>query len=613
MDGWRAIRLVSGLDAGNAFSRTVEERRARPAQVPAFSGEHMRKHFALSIAFSAIVFLLMPDVCGAQGQGAGTTAGTTAEPQYLLFQIFTASPAFTTEPGKQAISKLPEPDFLDRESRAIRDAVGERGDDLHRLGVMVGPLALDYTDAQLRALIERSFAIASKYKIAVGLHIDDSKFWMNRRDLWSNPANVEWLDWKGTPNTGQYLNWGEVWRLAPQACFNSPAMLDEARRVAGKVIGPAIAEHVAKLRAKGEEALFAGVIVGWETAIGRDFETRRDLGYCALTNLGFSEKNPPADPDRALETVVQGWIETWSKSLADAGVPRDRIYSHIAFSSQKQFVEAQGSDGRSYSQVVMHTPPAVAFGMTYRPGFTTYPDAGILGDIYAARDAHGHPPWASSEGTNVNIHAVPPGIPQEGMEDYLARMFNHGATMANVFGWDVGGKENLFRRATEADESMAAYRKFLRGARLDEKPLAQSYRVGPSALQRRLRALPDRIESYRRAGGDPRLIQPQIKRLEEAVQDGRFDAMQQELDLIEAAIDLKLPDRPHTAAAGFDVAALEQQMRALPHRIEIFQQRRGDISLVKSRVESIQRHLAAGALEKAFEELQALDRILESP
>jgi hypothetical protein len=68
---------------------------------------------------------------------------------------------------------------------------------------MIGPLALDYTDSQLRTLIQRTFEVASKYHIAVGLHIDDSKFWMNRSDLWNNPSNVEWLDWSGTPNTGQ--------------------------------------------------------------------------------------------------------------------------------------------------------------------------------------------------------------------------------------------------------------------------------------------------------------------------------------------------------------------------------------------------------------------------
>jgi hypothetical protein len=462
------------------------------------------------------------------------------EPQYLIFQIFTAGPGFTTEPGNQAISKLPEAAFLDVESEKILDFVGERGDDLHRLGVMVGPLALDYTDAQMRTLIERTFAVASTHKIAVGLHIDDSKFWMNRRDLWSDPANVEWLDWKGTPNTGQYLNWGQPWRLAPQACFNSPAMLNEARRLAGEVIGPAIAEQVAMLRETGDEALFAGVIVGWETGVGQDFESRRDLGYCALTNLGFSENAPPRDRDRKLESVVQTWIGTWSNSLAGAGVPSGKIYSHIAFTSQKQFDEAQRSDGRSYSRSVRYTPPAVAFGETHRPGFSTYPDAGILGDIYTALKAHGNPPWGSAEGTNVDIQAGPPRIPDEGMQDYLARMFNHGATMTNVFGWNIGEKDNLFRRATESDEAVAAYRKFLRGARLDETPLAQSYLRSNSVLQSRMRALPGRIESYRQAGGDLRLIQPQIKQLTQNMKEGRFDAMKQELDLIEATINSKV-------------------------------------------------------------------------
>ncbi len=569
----------------------------------------MRMRLARFIGFLAFVLLSISNTHGGHSQGVNRPA----EPQYLMFQLFTAGPGFSTEAGKRAISKLPEPAFLDAESKKILDFMGERGDDLHRLGIMVGPLALDYTDAQLRTLIERTFAIASKHKIAVGLHIDDSKFWMNRRDLWSDPANVEWLDWKRTPNTGQYLNWGEVWRLAPQACFNSPAILKEARRLAGEVIGAAIAEQVAKLRQTGDEALFAGVIVGWETAIGRDFESRRDLGYCALTNLGFSEHAPPRDPDHELESVVQNWIGTWSKSLAGAGVPSGKIYSHITFTAQKQFDAARGSDRRSYSRSVMYTPPAVAFGETHRPGFSTYPDADILGDIYTGLGAHGNPPWASAEGTNVDIQG-PPRIPDEGMQDYLARMFNHGATMTNVFGWGIGDKQNVFRRATEGDEALAAYRKFLRGARLDETPLAQSYRGGRSILQSLMRALPARIESYLNAGGDPRVIQPRVKRLEENMKDGRLDAMKQELDVIEATIDAKLGGQSNVGApTGFDVAPLQQQMRALPAKIETFQQRGGDMSRLKSRVESIQRRIGAGEFEKAFEELQALNPILDSP
>jgi hypothetical protein len=464
---------------------------------------------------------------------------TVSEPQYLTFQIFTATPGFTTEEGRRAISKLPNPDFLDGEAKTIVDRVGSRGDALHRLGVVVGPLALDYTDAQMRTLIERTFAIASKYKIAVGLHIDDAKFWLNRRDLWSNPANVEWLDWKGTPNTGQYLNWGEPWKLAPQACFNSQAMLNEVRRVAGTVIGPAIAEQLAKLRKTGDEALFAGVIVGWETAIGQDFASHQSLGYCALTNLGFSEKSPPPDPDRALESVVQNWIGAWVKSLVAAGVPDDRIYCHITFKSRKQYSDEQGSHGPSYSQTVMYTPPTVAFGQGYRPGFSIYPDADLLGDIYAALVAHGNPPWASAEGTNVDIQMFPPRIPDEGMEGYLAHMFNHGASLTNVFGWDVGDPSNLFRRATEGNEAIAAYRKFLSGARLEERPLVQAYRNDLTDLQNRMHALPGRIQAFQQAGGDPHTIQPQVQQLVQDMKAGHLDAMKQELDQIEAMINAR--------------------------------------------------------------------------
>ena len=309
---------------------------------------------------------------------SGTNAGRAQSPtsndsQYLTFQIFTAGPGMTTEAGKHVFSQLPNPTFFEDEARQLLDAIGERGDERHRLGIMVGPLTLDHTDVQLRTLVQRTFAVASKYKIAVGLHIDDSKFWMNRRDLWVDHANVEWLDWSGTPNTGQYLDWGGgPWKLAPQVCLNSPAMVKEARRVAGSVIGPAIAEGLANLRSTGDEALFAGVIVGWETQLGRDFDTGRDLGYCALTNLGFNANSPPSDIDGALESVVQNWIETWSSSLADAGVPSDRIYSHIAF--VPKFDDPHRSASGSYARSVLYTPPQVAFGETHRAGFSTYPD-----------------------------------------------------------------------------------------------------------------------------------------------------------------------------------------------------------------------------------------------
>src|SRR5271156_5762250 len=103
----------------------------------------------------------------------GAQSPTTNDSQYLTFQIFTAGPGMTTEAGKHVFSQLPNPPFFEDEARQLLDAIGERGDERHRLGIMVGPLTLDHTNAQLRTLIQRTFAVALKYKIAVGLHIDD--------------------------------------------------------------------------------------------------------------------------------------------------------------------------------------------------------------------------------------------------------------------------------------------------------------------------------------------------------------------------------------------------------------------------------------------------------
>lgn len=51
------------------------------------------------------------------------------------------------------------------------------------------------------------------------------------------------------------------------------------------------------------------------------------------------------------------------------------------------------------------------------------------------------------------------------METYLARCFNHGATLVTVFSWGIGGpaviNTNPFRIVTQGPEALATYRKFL--------------------------------------------------------------------------------------------------------------------------------------------------------
>jgi hypothetical protein len=74
-----------------------------------------------------------------------------------------------------------------------------------------------------------------------------------------------------------------------------------------------------------------------------------------------------------------------------------------------------------------------------------------------------------------------PGQTGMNMETYLAKMFNHGASVVNIFAWGIGGEamKNMdFRLVTEGDDALQAYRKFLSG-----KPLIEAKLV-PSLMER---------------------------------------------------------------------------------------------------------------------------------
>jgi len=255
------------------------------------------------------------------------------------------------------------------------------------------------------------------------------------------------------------------------------------------LIGKAIQAGVMRLRERKKPELFAGVIVGWETMIGRDFKTGKYLGYRALMNRGFTREHLPTDMDGEREKVVQEFIELWATGIADAGVSPRQIYSHTAFLSRRAFESGDSQDitqlksdkGNTYSEQNHFSPPSVAFGKNHRPGFSTYPQPGLFEDIYELVEKHQQVGWASSEGTNMQP-GTGPGQSGMNMETYLAKMFNHGATLTTIFSWGIGGeamKNMNYRVCTENEEALQAYRKFLTG-----EPLIEGVTV--AGLQERL-------------------------------------------------------------------------------------------------------------------------------
>ncbi|MDO8517927.1 MAG: hypothetical protein Q7S26_01370 [bacterium] len=480
---------------------------ASPQQISASSATPTKTHWTLiAIALVGLVIIvgavwvLKTHLFGLTGPGAtstpvGTATSTYNGIQYLLFQSGgTYGPSSTGSMQQpQLLPKAGNEKAIDK----IVDAIGERGDHVKRqLGIMFGPYTFDMTDAQVRQSIDDAFAIAEEKDVAVGFHIDDSMFWAARKDLWSVKDNVEWSDWKGTIVPHRIIGWvanGANDFLAPPMCYNSPVIIAEVKRLTTEVMGPEIVKGVAHLKSINKEYLFAGVIAGWETHIqdegGIYYGT---YGYCALHNLGYSANNPPKDFDTALAGVVNDWIVLWTKGLYDAGIPREKVYTHIAYGGEQTY--GQTASSHDFNK---QNPHSTAFNDYSYPGFSIY-GTGFYSGLYKLLDANGGGPWGIAEGTAVglgNSFNASDTTSASPMEGYLAGAFNHGAIYVDVFGW--GDQGSAFDKATTGTSSIAAYQKFLRGETLIEAPVSASSDTSPASKIKKVMAdLPAWIQAH---------------------------------------------------------------------------------------------------------------------
>ena len=122
--------------------------------------------------------------------------------RYLMFQVFNGNqtveiPWDNTKP----LVRTPA-DSVARLVDDIVTTIGTRGTARAKLGFVLGPLAFDHSDEDVRGTIQDAFAMAREKNVAVGFHLDDAMFWLNRKDLMSNPRNVEWINWEETSTRG---------------------------------------------------------------------------------------------------------------------------------------------------------------------------------------------------------------------------------------------------------------------------------------------------------------------------------------------------------------------------------------------------------------------------
>ena len=363
-------------------------------------------------------------------------------------------------------------------------------------------------ESQIPRAIKHLFDIAKRTNVAVHFLVDDHIGWDERPDLWNwfdpakkgyspdNRKNVEWYDWEGTPNKRLYLTPLGAPSQAPGMCYNSPAIEKEISRIIAQIVGPALREEIDQLKKENKEYLFAGLTVGAEAGFNdysvipqislaqkallhilpnadpvqrqmlRMFMQASKLmdedkaphggrlGYCSLTNAGYSKIHPPTDINAALADVNKKFIAFWDRQFADAGIPCSRIYTHVAASPPQ--------DDKN------NAPLAIVFNPYARPGWTTYP-MGTLANgfqpLYEELAKHGNPAWGGVEANNAAL--VNPNAPS--WEKYLAWHYNHGAKLVaiNVGASDQAIMSSLSKGAF-GDEALAAYRKFLKGEKLQD-------------------------------------------------------------------------------------------------------------------------------------------------
>jgi hypothetical protein len=447
----------------------------------------LRVLFVSGIAL--IVGAVMPAL-SQPGNGTGAMNGPKnvggAEPQYLLFW------------------RSPE------QASDLIKMIGTQGDGRTRLLGFGLPCATFVLEKQVPDNIHRAFAIARQYNLAVMLHFDFHVQWPNRPDLWNwfdptkpgynpdNRRNVEWFGWDGPPARARYLNYGEAERMPPPLCFTSKTIRAEWTRLIRKVITPPLKKELAVLEREGKGRLFAGVLVGLEPTFDNyshtDPETAKlvaadgaptgQLGYRALLDRGYSKDHPPADIHQALGAIIQETVAFWCKEFVQAGLPARKLYPHIPAGAPLEMTSA---------------PVESAFNIWSRPGWSTYPVGPLeqsFQPLYAALKKHGSPPWGGVE-ANVGM----PGVLID-WESYLGWHYNHGAVLVAINTGATGTElPARLEQSAYGPEALAAYRKFLNGEQLQEKP------ISPDLPQMRIRSKMEALQAgFRRwqaAGRDP--------------------------------------------------------------------------------------------------------------
>lgn len=320
-----------------------------------------------------------------------------------------------------------------------------------------GPMLLTQSIEEMKHQVNKAFDIAEKHNVPVYFQLDDCTNYTKAYGSGATPKyyeNPEWCEWVSFPVGDEqwggkshgrlayhWFNWGSWLNVEAFPCFESPGFRSFViNQMRFGFLEPLMTRYN-KLISEGKEHLFAGVAVGWETKIPDNSSSNRAInrnnlpvsaqtgqqmelweaskfGYNSLHLKGYDRYDMTV-----LDTVIHDYIKLLSKEAFDAGIPKEKIFSHIVGISR---MSRSTNRPPFWTAVNDYCTPGFSYSAT--PQFN-------LDEILSHLKATDNPPeyWGNAESYTGGSNGLEKSFATA--NNYFDSMFGNRANLVAVFGW----------------------------------------------------------------------------------------------------------------------------------------------------------------------------------
>lgn len=287
----------------------------------------------------------------------------------LLFASERQFVLFNTSPGVESEA-----------FRHVTTKYGSAGSRRVRVGVGRIFSYLQHPPEETARDLKRFLLRAQEQNVPIVVQLDGENWWGNRADLWnwwdpsrpgfseSNRFNVEWAGWSaGDALKIAWRNWGAQIRVLPPPNLMSPAYRLACHEEM-RVLVPLVLEWWAGLPVDQKD-LLVGIKLGWETSIGvnawyypggNELLSRpatndpvsglkgsevpargvAQIGYASVSAAGIRTQGEIRETD--LAEVARRHLEDLCAAASRLGVPRERLFTHVAGWKENELLYTSG-------------------------------------------------------------------------------------------------------------------------------------------------------------------------------------------------------------------------------------------------------------------------------